>query len=130
MSIHGINTQRWGSLIGVLLLSLAAGSCLNVGEGKHLPVAAKNSATAPAQFVELSKGFVRYELSGPTDAQMVVLIPGFSAPYYVWDPTVEFLTKAGFRTLRFDLYGRGWSDRPKIRYELDLYVSQLEELLD
>jgi hypothetical protein len=38
---------------------------------------------------------------------------------------------AGFRVLlRYDYYGRGYSDRPDIAYTQDLYVRQLAELLD
>src|SRR5262249_13103799 len=55
---------------------------------------------------------------------------GFSVPYYIWDPTFDALTKAGFRVLRYDYYGRGFSDRPEIPYTQDLYVRQLHELLE
>ena len=44
----------------------------------------------------------------------VVLAHGFSVPYFVYDPTFEFLTQAGFRVLRYDLFGRGFSDRPQV----------------
>ena len=40
------------------------------------------------------------------------------------------MSEAGFRTLRYDVYGRGWSDRPRGPYDLDFYVSQLERLLN
>ena len=83
----------------------------------------------PGQFVKLPLGVVHYELAGPDDAPTVVLVHGFSVPYYIWDPTFEALTQAGFRVLRYDLYGRGFSDRPEKNYDLDLFVTQLEELL-
>ena len=35
----------------------------------------------------------------------------------------------GFRILQYDLYGRGYSDRPDVNYNLDLYINQLSELL-
>jgi pimeloyl-ACP methyl ester carboxylesterase len=60
----------------------------------------------------------------------VVLIHGATVPYYIWDPTFHALAAAGFRVLRYDLYGRGWSDRPKATYDRDLYETQLLELLD
>ena len=86
-------------------------------------------ATLPGQFVNLPLGVVHYELTGPDKAPTVVLVHGFSVPYYIWDPTFEALTQAGFRVLRYDLYGRGFSDRPKKTYNLDLFDTQLEELL-
>jgi pimeloyl-ACP methyl ester carboxylesterase len=57
-------------------------------------------------------------------------VHGFSVPYYIWDPTFDALTAAGFRVFRYDLYGRGWSDRPDVRYDPDLYDQQLVQLLD
>ncbi len=61
---------------------------------------------------------------------VVVLAAGFSVPYYIWDPTFKALTDAGFRVLRYDYYGRGYSDRPDVAYTQDLYVRQLADLLD
>lgn len=83
----------------------------------------------PGQFVTLSDGVVHYELAGPDDAPTVVLVHGFSAPYYIWDPTFDTLVDAGFRVLRYDLYGRGYSDRLEVEYNLDLFSGQLEQLL-
>jgi pimeloyl-ACP methyl ester carboxylesterase len=85
-------------------------------------------ADLPGQFVQLPLGVVHYELAGPDKAPTVVLVHGFSVPYYIWDPTFEALTQAGFRVLRYDLYGRGFSDRPEKTYNLDIFVTQLEEL--
>ena len=85
--------------------------------------------TLPGQFVKLPLGVVHYELAGPDNAPTVVLVHGFSVPYYIWDPTFEALTQAGFRVLRYDLYGRGFSDRPEETFDLALFVTQLEELL-
>ena len=39
-------------------------------------------------------------------------------------------TEAGFRVLRYDYYGRGFSDRPDVPYTQAFYVRQLTELLD
>ena len=86
-------------------------------------------ATAPGRFVHLPDGLTHYELAGPPDAQTVVLVHGFSIPYYIWDPTFAALVEAGFRVLRFDLYGRGFSDRPDTEYNADLYDRQLSSLL-
>jgi pimeloyl-ACP methyl ester carboxylesterase len=86
-------------------------------------------ASAPGQFIELSHGMVHYEMGGLLDRQVVVLISGFSVPYFVWDPTFDALVDAGFNVLRYDLYGRGFSDRPNIKYGQDLFDEQLWELL-
>ena len=87
-------------------------------------------ASTCGSFIRLSDGFTHYELGGPDSGEAVVLVHGFSVPYCIFDPTFSFLVSAGFRVLRYDLYGRGFSDRPHVKYKMDLFVSQLNELLD
>jgi pimeloyl-ACP methyl ester carboxylesterase len=91
---------------------------------------AATRSTLPGQFAKLTDGYTHYEIKGPDDARTVVLAAGFSVPYYIWDPTFAALTTAGFRVLRYDYYGRGYSDRPAIAFTDDMYVRQLNELLD
>jgi len=81
------------------------------------------------KFVSLSQGWVHYQLEGEKGEPTVVLVHGFSVPYYVWDPTYADLRQRGYRVLRYDLYGRGFSDRPRVDYDLDLFTSQLDELI-
>jgi pimeloyl-ACP methyl ester carboxylesterase len=85
---------------------------------------------ASGSFLQLSDGFTHYQLSNPDAQETVVLVHGFSVPYFIFDPTFEFLTQSGLRVLRYDLFGRGYSDRPEAQYNIDLFVRQLRELLD
>ena len=88
-------------------------------------------STAIGRFIRLPDGVTHYELTGPADAKStVVLVHGFSVPYYIWDKNFDFLAGSGFRVLRYDLYGRGLSDRPNVTYNADLYDRQLVALLD
>ena len=87
-------------------------------------------SSSPGEFTELADGFVHYELGGSSGAQMVVLVPGFSVPLQIWDPTYHALIDAGYRVLRYDLFGRGFSDRPDSRYDLDFFDRQLVGLLE
>src|SRR5438552_2113375 len=91
---------------------------------------AATRAGLPGQFAKLTDGFTHYELAGPAGGRVVVLAAGFSVPYYIWDPTFNALTEAGVRVLRYDYYGRGYSDRPAIPFNDDMYVRQLDELLN
>jgi pimeloyl-ACP methyl ester carboxylesterase len=81
-------------------------------------------------FIRLTDGVTHYELSNPGAEDSVVLVHGFSVPYFIYDPTFAFLTGAGLRVLRYDLFGRGFSDRPYTNYNIDLFVRQLGDLLD
>jgi pimeloyl-ACP methyl ester carboxylesterase len=84
----------------------------------------------PGSFVELSAGVTHYELLGDATSETVVLIHGNAAPYVTWDHTIEDLGRAGLRVLRYDLFGHGFSDRPRLRrYDRHLYTTQLAELL-
>uniref|UniRef100_Q024P3 Alpha/beta hydrolase fold n=1 Tax=Solibacter usitatus (strain Ellin6076) TaxID=234267 RepID=Q024P3_SOLUE len=84
----------------------------------------------PGSFVQLPDGVMHYEVAGPVDGRLVVLVAGFSAPYAVWDATFAGLTQAGFRVLRYDHFGRGYSDRPDARYDPEFFDKQLQDLLD
>jgi pimeloyl-ACP methyl ester carboxylesterase len=81
-------------------------------------------------YVELPGGVTHYELGNPLLEQTVVLVHGFSVPGYIFDPTFHFLVQHGFRVLRYDLFGRGFSDRPQAEYNIDLFVRQLADLLN
>ena len=81
-------------------------------------------------FTKLSDGVTHYEWSGPEDGPRVVMVHGFSSPFFIWDRNVAALTEAGFRVLRYDLFGRGLSDRPRGHYDAALYERQLLELLE
>jgi pimeloyl-ACP methyl ester carboxylesterase len=78
----------------------------------------------------LPDGVTHYELSNPENENTVILVHGFSVPYFIYDSTFEFLTGCGFRVVRYDLFGRGFSDRPDTRYNIDLFVKQLRDLLE
>lgn len=85
---------------------------------------------AGGSYIQLSDGITHYQLSNHNNDETAVLVHGFSVPSFIFDPTFEFLTRSGFRTLRYDLFGRGFSDRPHTRYNIDLFNKQLLELLD
>lgn len=81
-------------------------------------------------YIALANGVTHYELSAAPGGVPVVLVHGFSVPFFIYDPTFEFLARSGFRVLRYDLFGRGFSDRPNLRYDIHLFVRQLRDLLD
>lgn len=98
------------------------------GENRELDETAR--ASAPGKFIQLPSGYTHYEHEGSESNTPVVLIHGFSIPYQIWDPTFSALRDAGFQVLRYDLLGRGFSDRPNTTYDLDLYVNQLRSLVE
>ena len=81
-------------------------------------------------YINLSDGFTHYKLSGPDSGKLVVLVHGGTVPMWTWDKQIKFLNNAGFRTLSYDQYGRGYSSRPAVIYDQELYTRQLLELVD
>ena len=113
-------------LIVITLLLIIIFSLLN---SEHKTLDEQSRAELNADFISLKHGFVNYEIRGKANSPLVILVHGFSTPSYIWEPTFQALVKAGFKVLRFDLYGRGFSDRPKADYNLDLFVEQLADLV-
>jgi pimeloyl-ACP methyl ester carboxylesterase len=118
------------ALLSLLLIGIVVAYILfRNGDTELASLDASARKNAPGSFIELSDGVTHYELSGPDSGKVVVLLHGFSVPYYIWDSNFSRLAQAGFRVLRYDEYGRGFSDRPDKIYEAALYRQQLSELL-
>lgn len=80
-------------------------------------------------FASLPRGRTHYEIAGPDGAPMLILVHGTTTPSMAWNKNVASLAAAGFRVVRYDLYGRGLSDRVDSDYGLDLFVGQLEDFV-
>jgi len=97
-------------------------------ERRTLDAAARRGA--PGRSVTLESGVTQYEIAGPDTGRVAVLVHGFSVPSYIWDSTFYALSAAGHRVVRYDLFGRGWSDRPDAGYDGPFFEAQLTGLLD
>lgn len=80
-------------------------------------------------FIQLTDGITHYEMSGQSKHGVVVLVHGFSVPYFIWNGFFENLVKQGFQVIRYDEFGRGYSDRLKKDYTVAVYTQQLKDLL-
>ncbi len=85
--------------------------------------------TTDGSYIELSQGITHYQQANKGADKTVVLVHGFSVPYYIWQPTYAFLAEQGFHVIRYDLLGRGYSDRPDLIYDQALFDKQLMDLL-
>jgi pimeloyl-ACP methyl ester carboxylesterase len=81
------------------------------------------------QFIKLTGGITHYESGGPDTGRVVILVHGFSVPYYIWGATFDSLVQNGFHVIRYDEFGRGYSDRPNVKYDPALYRTQLSDLI-
>lgn len=80
-------------------------------------------------FVRLSEGYTYFEFKNEKADTLIVMVHGFSVPSYIWDSTYNAAIARGYGALRYDVYGRGYSDNPNVAYDAALYSSQLRELL-
>ena len=121
-------------LVFIIILAIFGGAALYIiynhynPEKKELTYELRKNTNG--SYIELSRGVTHYELDGPDTGKVVIMIHGFSVPYYIWNGTYEYLTEHGFRVLRYDQFGRGYSDRPNVVYNRQLYFGQLNELIE
>lgn len=114
----------------VLILIIIAACALFIMAGWDMkPLNDEARRQAPGAFAELSDGMIHYRLEGAEDGPLIVMVHGYSTPNFIFEQNVLPLVEAGFRVLRYDHFGRGWSDRPSTRYDADLYDRTLIELL-
>lgn len=111
-------------------LALAGGALYPVArEALRKPMGAQARRSAPGEFIELSGGQTHYYWSGPSRGPVAVCIHGLTTPSFVWRGLTQHLTDMGYRVLVYDLFGRGYSDRPGGDQSPAFFVSQLHELL-
>jgi len=120
------------ALFGILLVLLVMGatSWYLYKNPERATLDAEARTAAPGQFVSLDAGQTHYRVAGPESGRVAILVHGFSVPSYIWDSTLVALGGAGYRVIAYDLYGRGWSDRPNAAYDGAFYDAQLNGLLD
>lgn len=82
------------------------------------------------KFIELSFGTVHYIYHpGAPALPLNIFVHGYSTPMEMWQYIFPVFANANQPCLVFDLYGRGWSDCPDVPMNVDIFVSQLAELL-
>ena len=96
-------------------------------EVKKMNAAARINITG--KFIQLTDGITHYQTGGVDTGKTIMLVHGFSVPYYIWDGTYDSLVQQGFHVIRYDEFGRGFSDRPDAVYNLALYRKQLFDLI-
>lgn len=78
---------------------------------------------------ERSSNGTVYELSGPENGPVIVLIHGLGLNRQTWQAH-EPLLSVHYRVLNYDLFGHGDSVPPPEKPTLSLFAEQLRELLD
>jgi pimeloyl-ACP methyl ester carboxylesterase len=74
-----------------------------------------------------------YQVAGPPDGPVVVLVHGLVSDSSTWQPAISALAGRGIRVIAPDLFGHGASDKPPCTpttYSLDGFSHSLRALLD
>ena len=81
-------------------------------------------------FVDLAAGRTYYELDEPSGKPLLICIHGWSTASYAWRELRPKFQAKGYRVLTYDLYGRGYSERPPGKQSVEFFTQHLSELLE
>lgn len=119
--------------LGILAVLVIAGAGLALApqiiEWRRRPMDAHARTDMPGALSELSLGQTHYHWIGPVRGPIAVCVHGLTTPSFVWRSLAAGLGALGYRVLVYDLYGRGYSDRPAGQQTPEVFVRQLEDLL-
>ena len=116
------------NLFSLIIISFLF-SCSNPNYEYVLKDDAFRKTIKTGNFTELTNGFTYYEIENRFNENTLVFIHGFSVPSYIWNKTYNTAKEKGFKVVKLDLYGRGFSDNPDIDYTDELFANQVIELL-
>lgn len=94
------------------------------------PLTERIRLESAGRYIELTGGVTHFELDGTEDGSPLVMMHGATVPHWEFDRLVPCLVADGFRILRFDFYGHGFSDRPRVDYTIELFAEQVIELIE
>lgn len=115
----------------ILLAALALAAAWPVWrERRRTPITDALRRQAPGKFARLSGGMTHYRWLGPARGPVAVCVHGLTTPSDAYLGVAEGLARLGYRILIYDLYGRGYSDRPSTPQDAAHFHLQLSELLE
>lgn len=121
--------MKW--IIGIIGLAALLMAVTYWWAGKdEIALTEAEQAKAPGKFLQASAGRLHYRTDGPEDGPVILMVHGYSTPNFIFEQNAKALAAAGFRVVRFDHFGRGWSDRPGGPYTVDFYDREVLDVLD
>lgn len=81
-------------------------------------------------FYENDQGKTAYYLIGKDNSEPLILIHGVTVPSYYYKKIAQSLSKIGYRVYAYDHFGRGFSERPKLKYEMNMFEKQLDDFIN
>lgn len=116
-------------MIWICFLALCLAAAPFAAELSRRTVTDDMRQKAPGQFTDLSQGKTHYRWDGPKNGPICICVHGLTTPCFVWRGLIPHLKQMGFRTLSYDLYGRGFSDNVTGKQNSAFFIRQLEDLM-
>ena len=101
----------WRAMRVWAILSWMTVVCLAPHIAAAQPNAARNRIVVASDGVRL-----HVQESGPPNAPVLLLVPGWTMPAWIWEPQIRFFSR-NYRVLAFDPRGQGASDVPATGYD-------------
>ena len=117
----------WVLLLLVIACVIAAPFVM---ERRRKPMDGIARNEAPGDFAELTDGTTHIRRIGPVRGPVIVCVHGLTTSEYVWRDIALDLIDVGFRVVSYDLYGRGYSDRPSGAQDEAFFLRQLNDVLE
>ncbi len=118
-----------GAIVALLILLVWVAVLPMFLEQRRREITPDLRKRAGGRFAKLSQGQTHYQWEGGARGPVIVAIHGLTTPQIVWNGVTPALTALGFRVLRYDLYGRGFSDAPSGAQSIAFFTQQLHDLL-
>jgi len=116
--------------LALLILLLVMAVVPMVLEMLRLPMNDGNRGTAPGRMIDLPQGRTHIRWDGPEDGRVMVLVHGLTTPSFGFDAMTQALVSQGYRVLRYDHIGRGFSDKSEIAQTARFFVTHLDAILE
>ena len=81
-------------------------------------------------FFNNSQGKTAYYSIGDDSSEPLILIHGVTVPSHYYKKIATSLSEIGYKIYVYDHFGRGFSDRPKIKYNMHNYRNQLNDFIN
>ncbi|MBN2801584.1 MAG: alpha/beta hydrolase [Deltaproteobacteria bacterium] len=125
-----ITKNKLAVLTGIVLLAGVMYTAYFIADPEVIELTPASRAALKGNFIKLKNGTANYSVKGENSPNTVIFLHGSTIAMWDFDLQEKTLINNGYKSVRFDFFGKGFSDRPDIKYDRKLYTEQLLDILD